>query len=108
MDAKPGDIYSVRSREAFAVAKVLAVAPDVLTIRLYTNVYEDRPTSLDPSSLRLQDADGTIGAAAIPMKPDHFMSWEPRLIVNQPLRADEMAVKFVPDDRRRLRNLFRR
>jgi len=42
------------------------------------------------------------------MKPHHLESWEPRLIFNQPLREDEMMVRFEPPSRRRIRDLFRR
>ncbi len=110
MEVKPGDIYSVVSGDTgrFSVVKILAVEPGVLTVRLYTNVYDERPATLDPSTLRLQDADGWIGAAAIPMKPHHLESWEPHLILNQPLREDEMMVRFEPSSRRRIRDLFRR
>jgi hypothetical protein len=109
VDVSPGDIYSVAGEDGtFHVAKILAVQPGVLTVRIYTNVYNGRPTSLDPSTLRLQEADGSIGAAAIPMKPHHFESWEPCLILNQPLREDELMVRFAPAGRRRIRDLFRR
>jgi hypothetical protein len=110
MDVKPGDICSVASDDTgrFSVVKILAVQPGVLTVRIYTNVYDERPMTVDPSTLRLQDADGWIGAAAIPMKPHHLESWEPHLILNQPLREDEMEVCFVPARRRRIRDLFRR
>lgn len=109
MEVAPGDIYSISSGDSnFAVAKVLVVVPGVLTIRLYTNVYDERPTNLDPSTLRLQDADGRLGAAAIPMKPHHFESWAPRLMMQRPLRDDEMTVRFVLDERRRLRDFFKR
>lgn len=105
----PGDTYSVANGDgSFGVVKILAVQPRVLTVRIYTNVYDERPTTLDPATLRLQDADGWMGAPAIPMKPHHLESWEPRLILNQPLREDETMVRFVPSGRRRIRNLFRR
>jgi len=109
VERKAGDIYSVANGDGrFGVAKILAVQLGVLTVRIYTNVYDERPTTLDTSTLRLRDADGWIGAAAIPMKPHHLESWEPRLIFNQPLREDEMMVRFEPPSRRRIRDLFRR
>jgi hypothetical protein len=51
VEVKPGDIYSVASDDGkFSVVKILAVQPGVLTVRLYTNVYDVRPATLDPST----------------------------------------------------------
>src|SRR5688572_24700024 len=49
-----GGLYSVESGDGdFRVAKVLALDPGVVGVRLYKQKFASRPTSVDPSILTL-------------------------------------------------------
>src|SRR5688572_13725931 len=72
---EPGGLYSIRhSERGFGVVKVLAIDPGVISIRMYKQTFETRPSSIDPSGLTLgsiDDADG-FGVGHLPLDGPTF------------------------------------
>jgi hypothetical protein len=88
-----GDIYSVVSQDGFSIAKVLAVDPTVIHVRIYKQHYSTRPQHLDLASLTLgtiDDPDG-FGVGHVPLKKETFSPWDPVLITHAPVSTEELA-----------------
>ncbi len=90
---KVGGLYSIRSGEGdFVVAKVLALDPGVVGVRIYKQKFQSRPVTVDPSSLTLgsvKDPDG-FGLGHIPVPEEGFASWEPQLLLVQGVTDAEL------------------
>ena len=75
-----GALYSVDDGEGFfRVAKVLAVDPGGVHVRLYKNRFTVRPATTDPSKLDLgtiHDPDG-FGMGHLPLTHRAFAAWLP-------------------------------
>ena len=87
-----GEIYSVRDEHGYRVAKALVVEPGAVHIRLYKNIFSERPHSVDASKLSLgsiYDPDG-FGMGHLPLTKKVFDSWEPILISRAPVSAEEL------------------
>jgi len=88
-----GGLYSIESDEGdFRVAKILALDPGVVGVRIYKQKFVTRPTTIEPSSLTLgsiNDSDG-FGMGHIPVDEDGFASWKPQLLLVQTVTADEL------------------
>ena len=88
-----GGLYSVRDSEGgFRVAKVLAVDPGVVSIRIYKERFEKRPSDIDLAKLSLgsvNDADG-FGIGHMPLAAPTFSSWEPRFLRASSVTGEEL------------------
>lgn len=87
-----GETYSVRSEHGYQVAKILVVEPGAVHIRLYRNVFPERPRSVDVRTLDLgsiHDPDG-FGIGHLPLTKKTFDSWEPILISLTSVSAEEL------------------
>jgi len=89
-----GGIYSfVSARANFGVLKVLVVEDDIVHIRLYKNVFDTRPTTLDPNILTLgsmKDPDGNYGIGHLPMRRAGVEAWQPQLILIGTVSQEEL------------------
>jgi hypothetical protein len=81
---KPGGLYSVDNGDgSFGIAKVLAIDPGVISVRMYKQSYAKRPQKVEPASLSLgsvDDPDG-FGIGHMPLDEETFASWKPALLV---------------------------
>jgi hypothetical protein len=87
-----GEIYSVQGERGYQVAKILVVEPGAVHIRLYKNVFSERPRSVDARMLDLgniHDPDG-FGIGHLPLTKKAFDSWEPMLISRTSVSAEEL------------------
>jgi hypothetical protein len=88
-----GGLYSVRDSErGFRVAKVLAIDPGVVSIRMYKQTFDQRPSNIDPAKLSLgsiNDADG-FGMGHLPLDPTTFSSWDPQFLLRSSLTDEEL------------------
>jgi hypothetical protein len=86
-----GGLDSVRDSErGFRVAKVLAIDPGVVSIRMYKQTFDERPPNVDPAKLSLgsiNDADG-FGIGHLPLDAPTFRSWEPQFLQRSSLTDD--------------------
>ena len=90
---RPGDLYSVEGTDKdFKIAKVLAVDSDTVHIRLYKNIFRERPWNLDPSTLSvgsIYDPEG-FGAEHLPLSSSSFSLWHPHYITHTRLTEEEL------------------
>ena len=87
-----GGIYSVWAQGAYRVVKVLNTDEGGVHLRLYANVFPERPTTLDPATLTLApiDADSVRSVGHMPVVRPSFLSMGPRLITTAPVTDDEL------------------
>lgn len=88
-----GGVYSVLGQRGIAIAKVLAVEPGVLHVRLYKERFQRRPQQVDTTALTLgsiEDEDGVFGIGHLPLEEARFTSWDPRLIHVEEVGEDEL------------------
>lgn len=88
-----GGLYSVRdSKHGFRVAKILALDPGVVSVRIYKQTFDDRPSSIDPATLSLGSIyDGTgFGMGHLPIDPETFDGWQPKLILRSAVTEEEL------------------
>ena len=90
-EIKPGDVFTVRDGDAFAVVKTLAVDPDRVHVRQYALRYPERPWTVKSSTL-LRDASNGGGRAFahLPLDLAEFVRWDPWLLRNEPVSAAEL------------------
>jgi hypothetical protein len=92
----------------FAMAKVLVATRQVVHVRVYSNRYAERPSTIDPAVLFLapsrdmsdaalnathpeQRADpGPFGIGHLPIRPTSFAAWRPRLVAMTRVTAAEL------------------
>jgi hypothetical protein len=88
-----GGLYSILSAEGgFSVAKVLALDPGIVSIRIYKQRFTARPETVEPSELvvgTIHDTDG-FGIGHMPVASSTFASWEPRLITRTEVSESEL------------------
>ena len=104
-----GGLYSVTiDGRGYAMVKVLVATRQVVHLRVYSNRYAERPSTIDPAELFLapmrdmsdmglnathpeQRADpGPFGIGHLPIRPTSFAAWQPRLVVMTKVAADEL------------------
>ena len=87
-----GGIYSTvtdTEKGTYGIVKVLKVEPEAVHVRLYGGEFKERPTSVDPSELKL----GTIHEGAmghLPLSHRVFASWKPVLIAHSKVDPSEL------------------
>ena len=89
---EPGEVYLVAGKKGYQLAKVLAVDPGIVHIRLYRNVFPQRPSDIDLDTLELgsiQDPDG-FGMGHLPLKYESFAAWGPQYFRRVLVREDEL------------------
>jgi hypothetical protein len=94
-----GGLYSIRAGSAvsngqgqYAIAKVLAIDPGVVSVRIYKQTFHDRPKQIDPSTLSLGSlSEGPeFGIGHLPLKPEAFKERAPVFIMKVEVRDDEL------------------
>ena len=90
---KVGTLYSVDAGEwGFRVAKVLAVEPGAVHIRLYKRRWSSRPANVENQDLTLgkpDDPDG-FGVGHLPLRAAAFHAWRPMLISEGSVSPEEL------------------
>jgi hypothetical protein len=106
---RTGGVYSIAvDARGYAIARVLATGRRNVHVRVYSNRYGDRPTTIERSQLFLApipdltdaalnatqpDSRPDPGAFAIghlPLRRASFAAWRPRLIRIEPLEATDL------------------
>ena len=87
-----GELYSVKGEEGFRVAKILAVDDGGVHIRLYSNLFESRPSKVKPSTLSLGKLGGSsgFGMGHMPMSHSTFRNWQPVFVQNSRVVESEL------------------
>ena len=87
-----GGLYSVRDSErGFRVVKVLAIDPGVVSIRMYKQTFDKRPSKIDPEKLSLGTIhDAEFGIGHLPLDPAAFSAWEPQFLVRSSVTEEEL------------------
>lgn len=74
------------------MAKVFVLGEQGVHIRLYTNKWKERPSSMDTSDLSLggiDDPDG-YGMGHLPLTKATFAAWRPIFLQNSTVSKDEL------------------
>jgi hypothetical protein len=106
---RTGGVYSVAVDDrGYAVARVLATGRRSVHVRVYSNRYRDRPTTIERSQLflaptpDLSDAalnatrpenrpdPGAFAIGHLPLRRASFAAWRPRLIRVEPLQPGDL------------------
>jgi hypothetical protein len=88
----PGDLYSVRDDHGFKIVKVLVDEREVVHIRIYKNLFSERPKEVDQAELSLgsvKDPDG-FGIGHMPISKSEFSSWQPEFIARSKVTPEEL------------------
>jgi hypothetical protein len=88
----PGDLYSVKDEHGFKIVKVLVNEQDVLHIRIYKNLFRERPEHADQIKLILgsiEDPHG-FGIGHMPISKSEFSSWQPEFIAHSKVTPEEL------------------
>lgn len=92
-DFKVGGHYSISWEEgSFRIVKVLAVDERCVHIRLYKNKYSSRPTTIDPTSLKLGGYDDPEGISMghLPASLRTFIGMQPQFIAQTTVTEEEL------------------
>jgi hypothetical protein len=87
-----GGYYSIVDGETFSVAKVLKLEEETVHIRLYKQLFLQRPRSIDPGALTLgtiHDEDG-FGMAHVPLRLTAFMEHQPMFLTYAEVKPEEL------------------
>ena len=88
-----GGLYVIRDSEhGFGVVKILALDPDIVSVRIYKETFGERPSTIDPARLTLgtiHDA-GRLGIGHLPLAESTFRSWEPQLLAQSTVSEEEL------------------
>jgi len=88
-----GGLYSISNGQGqYTIAKVLAIDPGVVSVRIYKQTFPDRPKQIDPSTLSLGSlSEGPeFGIGHLPLKPEAFKQRAPVFIMKVEVRDDEL------------------
>jgi hypothetical protein len=90
---KAGDICSIDNGDGkFGVVKILVIENGIVHLRIYKNKYEQRPVSIDITTLSLgsiYDEDG-FGIGHTPIDRKAFEDWDPVLITYEDVSTEEL------------------
>ncbi|MEM1084214.1 MAG: hypothetical protein AAGI48_08830 [Verrucomicrobiota bacterium] len=88
-----GGLYSIDDGEGrYQVAKILVLDNETVHIRIYKNTWEERPISIDRSTLSLgtiHDEDG-FGIGHLPISAGEFENWNPALLQIEKVSEEEL------------------
>jgi hypothetical protein len=93
-DFIPGGIYSFEDGAGkYGVAKVLVVEPEAVHVRLYKNIFDTRPSEIDPTTLSLGSVltDEEFGIGHLPLAREGFANWRPVLIMQTTVTKEELV-----------------
>lgn len=90
--AQPGDLFSVRDGEQFAIAKLLALEPgERVHVKLYGVRYPSRPNVVKSETLRREPEAGDQSIYPhLPLDVAEFLRWEPQLMRSEPVEPEEL------------------
>jgi hypothetical protein len=90
-----GGLYSISTGEhEFGIAKVLAIDPGVVSVRIYKQTFPDRPKQIDPSALTLgglNEKGMGFGIGHLPLSMRTFELSFPVFIMKQDVTDDELV-----------------
>ncbi|HXZ25926.1 MAG TPA: hypothetical protein VEI24_06870 [Nitrospiria bacterium] len=90
-----GGLYSIRNGESgFSIAKVLAIDPGVVNVRIYKQTFPHRPAQIDPSALTLgglNEKGMGFGIGHLPLTTRAFVLSFPVFIMKQEVTDDELV-----------------
>ncbi len=93
LEEKIGGLYSIEFEPGeYRIAKILALDPGVVHLRIYKQSFSSRPASVDSASLTLgtiHDKDG-FGLGHLPVTPKQFAYWEPVFLRQEMVKVDEL------------------
>lgn len=90
-EVQPGDLYTVRDGDGFAVMKVLAREPGRVHVRQFGLRYADRPWTVKSSTLERDPVtNGGRRFPHLPLDEAEFARGEPVFVRREPLAADEL------------------
>ena len=88
-----GALYSIGLGDGtFGVAKVLALDPGIVSIRMYKQTFPQRPKAVDPATLTLgkvDDEDG-FGIGHLPLEAREFAFWFPVFVSQGTVSEEEL------------------
>jgi hypothetical protein len=87
-----GAYYSMIDGEAFSIAKVLKLEPEIVHVRIYKQHFPHRPRSIDPAALTLgtiHDKDG-FGMSHLPLRLVTFLNSEPMFLTHAEVKPEEL------------------
>lgn len=87
-----GAYYSIADGEAFSIARVLKLEPEIVHVRIYKQNFSQRPRSIDPAALSLgtiHDKDG-FGMGHLPLRLITFMESDPIFLTHAELKPEEL------------------
>ena len=82
-EPQAGDVYSIRQDKAFGAAKLLALEPSRVHVRLLSGRSGDRESARAISS-------SSVEYEHLPMDLSAFLAWEPELLRAEPLLPEEL------------------
>lgn len=90
--AQPGDLFSVRDGDQFAIAKLLALEPgERVHVKLYSVRYPSRPNIVKSATLLQAPAPGHRPIYEhLPLDLAEFLRWEPALMRPEPVEPEEL------------------
>ena len=96
MDSEPivvGGVYSIDDGDGrVGVVKVLAKDDSAVHVRIYKNKFNERPKSIDTSTLslgKIGDSDG-FGIGHAPLAKEGFKKWNPEFLVTETVTDREL------------------
>lgn len=89
---KTGGLYSIKySKDKYAVAKLLHHENSVCHLRIYQQMFDSRPKTVDPAKLTLGErGKPKSGTWYSPFQEKSFRRWEPEFISIQPVSPEEL------------------
>jgi len=87
-----GAYYSIIDGDAFSIAKVLKLEPEIVHVRIYKQHFQQRPRSIDPAALTLgniHDKDG-FGMGHLPLRLVTFTDREPMFLTHTEVLPNEL------------------
>jgi len=92
---QPGDLWSVKTDDGrYGVMKVLATDEGGVHVRLYSQRFDQRPASVNPSELALApvgQGDATpFSIGHMPLSHHSFRGWEPELMSHGTVSEEEL------------------
>jgi hypothetical protein len=87
-----GAYYSIMDGDDFSIAKVLKLEPEIVHVRIYQQLFQQRPGAIDPGALTLgtiHDID-RLGIGHLPLRLATFIDHEPMFLTHAEVEPEEL------------------
>jgi hypothetical protein len=87
-----GAYYSVIDGGSFSIAKVLKLESEIVHVRIYQQLFQQRPGAIDPGALTLgtiHDID-RLGIGHLPLRLATFIDHKPMLLTHAEVKPEEL------------------